>query len=158
MIDPLPSELQMRPKEAEMNGDQALRASKLSYRRLFEAAKDGILLLDFETGCIKDVNPFLVEFLGFSHRELVGRTVSELSSFRDIESNRAILARLQQDGYVRYGDLLLKTADNRHIAVDFVSNVYPVGNRKVIQCNIRDITERKQAQEEISRLNAELEQ
>jgi PAS domain S-box-containing protein len=158
MIDPLPSELQMRPKEAEMNGDQALRASKLSYRRLFEAAKDGILILDFETGCITDVNPFLVELLGFSHREMVGRTVGELSSFRDIESNRAILARLQQDGYVRYDDLLLKTADNRHIAVDFVSNVYPVGNRKVIQCNIRDITERKEAQEEISRLNAELEQ
>jgi PAS domain S-box-containing protein len=158
MIDPLPSEFQMRPKEAEMNGDQALRASKLSYRRLFEAAKDGILILDFETGCITDVNPFLVELLGFSHREMVGRTVGELSSFRDIESNRAILARLQQDGYVRYDDLLLKTADNRHIAVDFVSNVYPVGNRKVIQCNIRDVTERKQAQEEISRLNAELEQ
>jgi PAS domain S-box-containing protein len=158
MIDPLPSELQMRPKEAEINGDQELRASKLSYRRLFEAAKDGILILDFETGCITDVNPFLVELLGFSHREMVGRTVCELSSFRDIEANRAILARLQQDGYVRYDDLLLKTADNRHIAVDFVSNVYPVGSRKVIQCNIRDVTERKQAQEEISRLNAELEQ
>jgi PAS domain S-box-containing protein len=158
MIDPLPSGLQMPPMEAEMDGAQALRASELSYRRLFEAAKDGILILDFETGCITDVNPFLVELLGFSHLEMVGRTVGELSSFQDIESNRAVLERLQQDGYVRYDDLPLKTADNRQIAVEFVSNVYPVGDRKVIQCNIRDITERRKAQEEISRLNRELEQ
>jgi PAS domain S-box-containing protein len=157
MIAPLPSELENWPKEVEKDGDQALRVSELSYRRLFEAAKDGILILDFETGCITDVNPFLVELLGFSHREMVGRTVGELSSFRDIESNREILERLQQYGYVRYDDLPLKTADNRQIAVDFVSNVYPVGNRKVIQCNIRDITERKRAQDEITRLNAELE-
>ena len=138
--------------------DQALRASELSYRRLFEAAKDGILILDFDTGCITDVNPFLVDLLGFSHREMVGKTVGELSPFQDIESNQAMLERLQQYGYVRYEDLPLKTMDDRHIAVEFVSNVYQAGDRKVIQCNIRDITERKRAQDEIHRLNADLEQ
>ena len=61
--------------------EQALRASELSYRRLFEAARDGILLLDVDTGRITDVNPFLVELLGFSHDEMVGKTVGELSPF-----------------------------------------------------------------------------
>ncbi len=138
--------------------EQALRASELSYRRLFEAAKDGILILDADTGRISDVNPFLFQLLGFSLSEMVGKTVGELSPFKDIESNQVMLERLQKDGYVRYEDLPLETRDGRHIAVEFVSNVYQAGDNKVIQCNIRDITERKLAQDETRRLNAELEQ
>jgi PAS domain S-box-containing protein len=127
--------------------EQRLRASELSYRRLFEAAQDGILILDVETGRIDDVNPFLAKLLGFTHDEMVGHTVGELSPFRDIESNKAMLEQLQQHGYVRYEDLPLKTRDGRHIAVEFVSNVYAAGDKKVIQCNVRDITERKRNQE-----------
>ncbi len=131
---------------AETRTEQALRASELSYRRLFEAAKDGILILDVGTGRINDVNPFLVKLLGFSKSEMVGKTVGELSPFKDIESNQAMLERLQKDGYVRYEDLPLETRDGRHIAVEFVSNVYQAGDKKVIQCSIRDITERKHAE------------
>jgi len=138
--------------------EDALRASELSYRRLFEAAKDGILILDVDTGRISDVNPFLFQLLGFSHSEMVGKTVGELSPFKDIESNQVMLERLQKDGYVRYEDLPLETRDGRHIAVEFVSNVYQAGDKNVIQCNIRDITERKNAQDEIRRLNDTLEQ
>ena len=136
----------------------ALRASELSYRRLFEAAKDGILILDVDTGRINDVNPFLFKLLGFSRNEMVGKTVGELSPFKDIESNKIMLERLQKNGYVRYDDLPLETRDGRKIAVEFVSNVYQAGDCNVIQCNVRDITERKHAQEEIHHLNAELEQ
>jgi len=125
----------------------ALRTSELNYRRLFEAAKDGILILDFDNGRITDVNPFLTELLGFSPSEMLGKTVGELSPFRDIESNKAMLEQLQQRGYVRYEDLPLKTRDGRQIAVEFVSNVYEAGDKKVIQCNVRDITERKRHQE-----------
>ncbi len=123
--------------------DASIHASELSYRRLFEAARDGILILDCDTGRISDVNPFLVELLGFSHAEMVGKTVGELSPFKDVVSNQAMLERLQKDGYVRYEDLPLETRDGRHIAVEFVSNVYQAGDKKVIQCNIRDITDRK---------------
>ena len=138
--------------------EKALRDSELSYRRLFEAAKDGILILDVDTGRINDVNPFLSNLLGFSRSEMVGKTVGELSPFKDIESNKVLLERLQKDGYVRYEDLPLETRDGRKIAVEFVSNVYQAGDKKVIQCNVRDITERKHAQDEIRRLNVELEQ
>jgi PAS domain S-box-containing protein len=96
--------------------------------------------------------------LGFAHIEMLGKTVGELSPFKDIEPNKVMLERLQQDGYVRYDDLPLETRDGRRIAVEIVSNVYQEGDKKVIQCNIRDITMRKQAQDEIRRLNAELEQ
>jgi PAS domain S-box-containing protein len=126
-----------------------LGASELSYRRLFEAAKDGIFILDVDTGRINDVNPFLVELLGFSHDEMVGKTVGELSPFKDIEENKIMLERLQKDGYVRYEDLPLKTQDGRQIEVEFVSNVYPAGDKQVIQCNIRDITARKQMEKQL---------
>ena len=146
-----------KPTDNETRMQLALRASELSYRRLFEAAKDGILILDVDTGRISDVNPFLIQLLGFSHSEMVGKTVGELSPFKDIESNQIMLQRLQKDGYVRYEDLPLETRDGRRIAVEFVSNVYQAGDKKVIQCNVRDITERKRAQDETKRLNAELE-
>jgi PAS domain S-box-containing protein len=132
-----------------VTGHEALRASEVSYRRLFEAAKDGILILDADTGCINDVNPFLFKLLGFSHSEMVGKTVGELSPFKDIESNKVMLERLQKFGYVRYEDLPLETRDGRKIAVEFVSNVYQAGDRNVIQCNIRDITVRKHAEEQL---------
>src|SRR5476649_2821886 len=125
---------------------QALHDSELSYRRLFEAAKDGILILDVDTGRINDVNPFLFNLLGFSRSEMVDKTVGELSPFKDIESNKVMLERLQKDGYVRCENLPLETRDGRHIAVEFVSNVYQAGDRDVIQCNVRDITQRKQVE------------
>jgi PAS domain S-box-containing protein len=136
----------------------AIRASELSYRRLFEAAKDGILILDVDTGRISDVNPFLIELLGSSHSEMVGTPIWELGPFRDIVSNKAKFEQLRQQGYVRYENLPLETTDGRHIDVEFVSNVYPAGDRNVIQCNVRDITERKRAEDEIHRLNVDLEQ
>jgi PAS domain S-box-containing protein len=151
-----------RPAEPHQNrvSPQAadVPASELRYRRLFETAQDGILILEADTGRVSDVNPFLVKLLGFSREEMVGKTVGELSPFRDVLSNKAMLRRLQTDGYVRYEDLPLETSEGRHIAVEFVSNVYQSGDEKVIQCNIRDITRRKHDEAEIRQLNQTLEQ
>jgi two-component system cell cycle sensor histidine kinase/response regulator CckA len=151
------SQADLRTEKAEAHSD-ALRASEVMYRRLFEAARDGILILDIDTGRVVDVNPFLVELLGYSCGEMVGKTVGELSPFKDAVSNQAMLELLQKTGYVRYEDLPLKTRDGRTIAVEFVSNVYLVGEKKVIQCNIRDITERHRAEEERVRLESQLRQ
>ena len=149
---------EVRTEQAEARTEQAIRASELSYRRLFEAAKDGILILESDTGRISDVNPFLIEMLGFSHTELVGTPIWKLGSFRDIVANMAKFQQLQQQGYVRYENLPLETSQGHKIAVEFVSNVYQVGDHNVIQCNVRDITERKRAEEQIRVLTAELEQ
>ena len=138
-----------------MHTEQKLSASELRYRRLFEAAQDGILILDVDTGRINDVNPFLCQLLGFSHSELVGQTVGEVSPFKDIVSNQAMLERLQKDGYVRYENLPMETSDGRRIEVEFISNVYRENGHKVIQCNVRDNTEHHRA-EKASLLLAEI--
>ena len=124
---------------------EALAASELRYRRLFETAKDGILILDAETGTVVDVNPFLIELLGFSRDAFIGKKVWELGFFKDIVANQDHFAELQQQKYIRYEDKPLETADGRRVDVEFVSNVYLVNRQDVIQCNIRDITERKRA-------------
>jgi PAS domain S-box-containing protein len=134
--------------------EQALHDSERSYRRLFEAAQDGILILDLASGQVDDVNPFLEQLLGFSKSEIVGKTVGELSPFKDVVANHEMLERLQKEGYVRYDDLPLQAKDGHTVAVEFVSNVYQVGSRKVIQCNIRDITIRKSADRRLSLLSA----
>ena len=131
---------------------EALIASEVRYRRLFETAQDGILILDAETGLIVDVNPFLIEMLGFSREAFVGKKIWELGCFKDTVANQDNFAELQQKEYIRYDDMPLETADGRQIDVEFVSNVYLVNDQKVIQCNIRDITERKRAEQQIASL------
>jgi PAS domain S-box-containing protein len=143
---------EMRTEPAKSFSEQLIRASEITelrYRRLFEAAKDGILILETETGRISDVNPFLIEMLGYSHGELLGTAIWELGPFRDIVSNKAKFEELQQHGYVRYENLPLEARDGHKIAVEFVSNVYQAGDKKVIQCNIRDITERKRIEDQL---------
>jgi PAS domain S-box-containing protein len=132
--------------------EETLSASEVWYRRLFETAQDGILILDAETGMVVDMNPFLIEMLGYSHEAFLGKKVWELGFFKDIIANQDNFAELQQKGYIRYGDMPLETSDGRQIEVEFVSNLYLVNHQKVIQCNIRDITGRKQAEEKIRRL------
>lgn len=123
----------------------ALMDSELRYRRLFETAKDGILILDADTGFITDVNPFLVELLGYSREQFLNKEIWAIGFFKDIVANKDKFHELQQNKYVRYDDLPLKTSEGNSISVEFVSNVYLVNHRKVIQCNIRNITERKLA-------------
>jgi PAS domain S-box-containing protein len=133
-----------------------LQVSETRYRRLFETAQDGILILDADTGQITDVNPFLVKMLGYSHAQLLGKQLWEIGPFKDITAARAAFSELQSSGYIRYEDLPLEASDGRRLHVEFVSNVYQVDQQRVIQCNIRDITARKLAEAALSQSMAEL--
>jgi PAS domain S-box-containing protein len=148
---PFPLTLTERQK-----ADNELRASETRYRRLFESAKDGILILDAKTGKVVDVNPFLITLIGYSHAEFLGKKVWDLGPFKDVAVAKAEFRELQAKEYVRYDDLPLETRDGRLVSVEFVSNVYWVGQDQVIQCNIRDITERKRTQEEHKKLEEQL--
>jgi PAS domain S-box-containing protein/putative nucleotidyltransferase with HDIG domain len=123
---------------------QALRASETRYRRLFETAQDGIFILNAETGEIDDVNPYMIDMLHYSREEFLGMKLWEVSPFRDKVFNQAAFEELQEKGYIQYKDLPLETKEGKPIAVEFVSNVYKANGDKVIQCNVRNITERKE--------------
>jgi len=147
-------DMRRKGKEAE----KALRASETRYRRLFESAKDGILLLDADTGQITDVNPYLIKMLGYSHNEFLGKKLWEIGLFKHIAENQTGFKKLQGAKYIRYEHLPLESKKRRHIDVEFVSNVYLEDHQKVIQCNIRNITERKRAEEELKKYKEHLEE
>jgi PAS domain S-box-containing protein len=124
----------------------ALEVSELRYRRLFETAQDGILILDANTGKIIDVNPFLLDLLDYPFESMIGLRLWEIGQFKDIAANQVAFEVLQKNEYIRYENLPLRTKIGKEIQVEFVSNVYFVGSDKVIQCNIRDIGARAEFQ------------
>jgi PAS domain S-box-containing protein len=147
LLEPVPTDKSQAEATHREQAARALEASEVRYRRLFETAQDAILILDGDTGKIIDSNPFLSDLLGYSPDELRGKELWEIGLFQDIEASRTAFHQLQEKGFTRYEDLPLETKDGRRADVEFVSNVYRVEGRPVIQCNIRDISDRKRAEE-----------
>jgi len=140
----------------QKRSETVLKASEVRYRRLFESAKDGILILDAHTATITDANPFIAELLGYSQDELVGNELWQIGLFKDVQASKEAMEELQRESYKRYDDLPLETKAGRRINVEFVSNVYREDGEAVIQCNIRDITERKRLEESLQQHAADL--
>lgn len=122
---------------------EKVRVSEVRYRRLFEAAHDGVLLLDPATRKITDANPFMTKLLGYPHSQLVGKELFEIGLLRDEAASQAMFRKLTRKHEVRYEDLPLVSRDGRHQEVEVVANLYQENDQSVIQCNIRNITERK---------------
>jgi len=133
-------------KSAQANAEgiaDALKTSELRYRRLFETARDGILMLDVNTLTITDANPFMTDLLGYSQDEFFGKELWEIGLLQNKEASQQTFRTLQQEGYIRFEDLPLETRHGEPRDVEFVSNLYRENGHNVIQCNIRNISERK---------------
>ena len=144
------------PAAKPRSPEYALAVSELRYRRLFETAQDGILILNADNGQIDDVNPFLMDMLGYSRERLLGNKLWEIGPFKDVEASKAEFRELQREAYVRYEDLPLETSSGKSINVEFVSNIYQVNGDRVVQCNIRDITKRRRAEEKLKDYSRQL--
>jgi diguanylate cyclase (GGDEF)-like protein/PAS domain S-box-containing protein len=144
--DQKPGEAKQGKKDLLLN---ELKMSELKFRRLFETAQDGILLLDASTGEITDANPFILRTLGFSQAEVIGLKLWELGPLKDVLTSKEAFIELKSKKYIRYDNLPLETKKGKPIYVEFISNVYKVKDKKIIQCNIRDITDRVLAQNSV---------
>ena len=119
--------------------EKQLQESETKYRRLFETANDGILLLEKAELKIHHANPAITELLGYSREELLGSNLKDVGIPEDIDNSQEILQILNRNGIYSYSDALLKKKDGQGVDAD----IYMVDKAKLVQCNIRDITERK---------------
>ena len=124
--------------------EQALKQSEVRYRRLFESAHDGVLILDADTGKIRDANPFMLRALGATLDELQGKELWQIGILSDAENSRATIRQLQETGGIHYDHLPIATSDGRQMEVEVIASVYHEDSRRVIQCNFRDITDRRE--------------
>ncbi len=143
--------------------EEALRLSEARYRRLFETAQDGILILDASTGQVVDANPFMQVLLGYTLGEFIGKKLWEIGPFKGIDASKTAFAELQIKDSVRYESLSLERQDGGRVEAEFISNAYVAAERRLIQCNIRDISARNRAERvlrekvaDLSRLAAEV--
>jgi PAS domain S-box-containing protein len=106
-----------RTEQAEARNVQAILASEIRYRRLFETAQDGILILDAETGQVVDANPFMKDLLGYSQQEFLGRKLWEIGPFKGSAASKTAFAELQLKDRIRYEGMPLETKDGRRVEV-----------------------------------------
>ncbi len=128
------------------HAERNVRASEVRYRRLFEAAGDGIVILDPETLRIIDANPVMSDLVGASREELLGRSLGDIGLLGSDETESAIVEKLLADGYLRGEDRTVRTRGGERREVELVGTLYDEGDRRVIQCNLRDLTESKRAE------------
>src|SRR5579859_2218434 len=128
----------------------------LRFRQLFETAKDGILILDANTHKILEVNPYLAGLLGKSRDEILGKELAELGILTDAEARGRTFAELEKQGTVRFEHELPGTTHPPVRVLEFVCNGYTEGGRLLIQCNIRDIAQRKESERKLREALQEL--
>ncbi len=124
-------------------------AAQARYRRLFESARDGIVLVDAGTGEIIDVNPFTERLFGYRRHEIIGRKVWEIEPMRKVPRMRALLEQIRELGMLRLDDPILFTKDGRGFQAEVIASVYPEKHGQEIQFNIRDVSERRKFEREL---------
>jgi diguanylate cyclase (GGDEF)-like protein/PAS domain S-box-containing protein len=135
--------------DARRAAEVRLQASELSYRRLFETANDGIVLVDFKSGEVTDANPAMATMIGQDRAGLVGHKLCELDAFKNVPACQAVIAELSELVTVQRDDWVLTTGTGGTVDVEMVSNLYQAEGADIVQCNIRDITRRKEAEARI---------
>jgi PAS domain S-box-containing protein len=125
--------------------EKRLWISETRYRRLFEASMDGILMVDPLSGLITDANPALTSLLGCTYEEVLGQELWQVGLFKNRKANAAFLRDLKEQRVLHNEAVPLRTRDGRSRYVEFTSTLFPINGHEVIQCTLRDVTERQEA-------------
>lgn len=133
-------------------------AAEIQYRRLFETAKDAILILDAESGRVTDVNPFFTQLTRYSRGEVVGKPFWELDAFLHTDVGHRLVPEAKQNEWSRFDSVPMRARDGRELTLELIANQYRVRDAASIQVNIRDVTSRRRMEERLRRSNLDLQQ
>ena len=111
------------------------------------------MLIHKTEGVILNSNESIQELLGYSHRELSKMKLWDIGVTKDHKDFSETLSRLEKDGVIHYEDVPVNAKNGSRINAE----VFLVDKAKVMQCNIRDITESKKVQDEIKEKMEDLE-
>ena len=125
--------------------EDLLADSEERYRRIFETASDGIVLLEKSAGNITHVNPAAEKIMGYSKEECVGKKLQDIGVSLDMSDFPGLMQALDKSGIINYDDVPVKTRSGQNIYTD----IYMVDRARLAQCNIREITERKKLEEQL---------
>lgn len=134
---------------ARKRSEEALTISETKYRRLFETSKDGILIIDAVSGKIVDFNPLVVELFETNNLSIKDRIIWDIEPFKMLISSKEQLVELRSNEFIRYENLSLKTILGNTLYIELICTVYNVNDKTLIQCNLRDISKRKKALDEL---------
>jgi len=123
--------------------EDLLTESEERFRRLFETANDGIVLLEKGEGKITHANPATEKMLGYTKKDSIGNKLQDIGVLLDMGDFQTTMQNLNKIGIINYDDVPVETKSGQHIDTE----IYLVDRATLVQCNIRDITERKRAEE-----------
>jgi PAS domain S-box-containing protein len=134
--------------EAREEAERARAASELRYRRLFEAARDGMMIVDADSGLILDVNPCLISMLDYPATEYLGKRPWDAMPFREVcDTIKEAFTALKKTEYLSCNDVCLHARDGARVETECTGTVCVIDTQRVIQWNLRDVTERRVASE-----------
>lgn len=131
------------------NVEQVLICAEEQWRRLFEDAQQGILILDADTGKVKDANPHFLAMLAYSRDEVIGKNLFKLDCFIDVEKNKAAFKELKEKGFCHLENVPIETRTGLRLDMEIDSKVCTVNDNKIVHCNFHDNTERNRSEQEI---------
>jgi PAS domain S-box-containing protein len=128
--------------------EQVLQDSEERFHRAFDTATDSMLLVDKVSGRVLNSNQAAREVFGYSRQALLEKNLWELDILKDPRHFKQVFLELEDKGFVQILDKTIQTRQGGQFAAD----INLMDRAAVIQCNIRDISVRKQAEEEIKSL------
>ncbi|MGA3282153.1 MAG: PAS domain S-box protein [Smithella sp.] len=125
--------------------ENLLTDSEERYRHLFETASDGIIFLEQREGKITHANPASEKMLGYTKKELIGNKLQDIGVSLDMGDFQKTIQHLNRNGFINYTDVPVRTKSGQQMDTD----IYLVDRATLVQCSIRDVSERKRKEEEL---------
>lgn len=145
-----------RAMQEKRVAEEALVASEMRYRRLFESAKEGIVLMEAGSQQITDVNPFMLNLMQVKRKDVLGNKIWDIGLNKEQGTLEEAFEAIENDGYIHCEDIFIQPFPEIQIDLELTCNTYSIDSKKLIQCNLRDITERRQGEKEKDKIRAQL--